>query len=687
MIEKTWGISWIDTLSFKPSDINDVPASKDEPNSSFPLSGVMCNGEGAVRETMILDDDLDDGNSNLSKALQEILISQQKGRSSFAQINNKEDHRSKQDCKDNCSVSDNLSACDYLFPDDLRSVESLSEHSKIIDCPILESEYNSRIGQCNEVVSENVHELCSGHDTEKNTDGVNMDIGTTEEIDRSDDTSAVINEKASVDQGNIPYLPGEKMEHDIPIIPIIPIIPNNKFQKIETSISQEEIVDEKSERNDEKLCPENTCQTIFAEVGKCSDKIANSENQNKANEQKTRREQITNNQESHDMENEPLNESDTQRTESENIEANGQELFNESIIEKQNERQRRQTVDETLGRNEKADNDTSSDGHTNQECQFENSEIDKVLDEVLDDEKIGNVCDDNTSDKKETKANDKESHEEHEKAEDYENTAQGSGDELVPLQLNNADGFSDILDSAGIELDLSNAPQAEDISTLGVKCECENNAKESTACGDKGGSQDDASPIFDTEEAHSSSEIPMQEEKGQLVEPDLCENASSEKKQKVSGEMDEKQAVNSELKQSSSVVTFLSAQEDIVSSASSDSPSQDSLYETPRSSQATFSGQSDVVDGNGVQNKHVQQQENKQAQPQSINKKGKKKAHQKGLMITGCLPVNCSGNTSPSFTRGNSVYGGSMKSRYVCLPFPFSLSALELYLTFGKNCY
>ncbi|XP_078360921.1 protein FAM135A-like isoform X2 [Oculina patagonica] len=104
-----------------------------------------------------------------------------------------------------------------------------------------------------------------------------------------------------------------------------------------------------------------------------------------------------------------------------------------------------------------------------------------------------------------------------------------------------------------------------------------------------------------------------------------------------------------------------------------DPAADSSSYETPRSSEAspstTSEKKSKVVtmqpNVNGVSSRNSVTD----SAPIPPARKNKKKGAAKGLSsasLGGCFPMACAGNTSPAFTlsRGDSVYGGSVRSRF-----------------------
>lgn len=117
------------------------------------------------------------------------------------------------------------------------------------------------------------------------------------------------------------------------------------------------------------------------------------------------------------------------------------------------------------------------------------------------------------------------------------------------------------------------------------------------------------------------------------------------------------------------------SQDDLLPS-STDAAAESSCYETPRTSDAspsaTSESQSNVVTEqptvNGVSSRNSVTVTD--SAPIAPPRKNKKKGVPKGLSsssLGGCFPMACAGNTSPAFTlsRGDSVYGGSVRSRSV----------------------
>lgn len=118
------------------------------------------------------------------------------------------------------------------------------------------------------------------------------------------------------------------------------------------------------------------------------------------------------------------------------------------------------------------------------------------------------------------------------------------------------------------------------------------------------------------------------------------------------------------------------SQDELVSSSTTETAADSSNYETPMSSEASTSAtsgsQSNVVteqpNVNGVSSRNSVTVTD--SAPTAPTRKNKKKSVPKGLSsssLGGCFPLACAGNTSPAFTlsRGDSVYGGSVRSRSV----------------------
>lgn len=118
------------------------------------------------------------------------------------------------------------------------------------------------------------------------------------------------------------------------------------------------------------------------------------------------------------------------------------------------------------------------------------------------------------------------------------------------------------------------------------------------------------------------------------------------------------------------------SQDDLLPS-STDAAADSSTYGTPRSSEASLSttseNQAKVVTiepatFNGVSSRNSVTVTDGAPIPPA--RKNKKKGASKGLSATslgGCFPMACAGNTSPAFNlnRGDSVYGGNLRSRSV----------------------
>lgn len=117
------------------------------------------------------------------------------------------------------------------------------------------------------------------------------------------------------------------------------------------------------------------------------------------------------------------------------------------------------------------------------------------------------------------------------------------------------------------------------------------------------------------------------------------------------------------------------SQDELLSSSATDTAADSSNNETPMSSEAstcaTSGNQSDVVTEqpniSGISSRNSVTVTD--GAPTGQTRKNKKKSVPKGLSsssLGGCFPLACAGNTSPAFTlsRGDSVYGGSLRSRF-----------------------
>ncbi|KAK3706342.1 hypothetical protein QZH41_006608 [Actinostola sp. cb2023] len=200
-----------DELVIIDTDISDIPASQDDPNSSFALGGMLCNGRGPFRETMILDDDLENENSDLCKALDEIQHLEDPLNSIDLKSALRDDPDSRHDIAGNnspeyqerCLVGHGVAPChnvNGVVEDNTCSVDetsSFSENKKednatLMDVPSQEtlstqderekSEQNTSGEKCDELEKDNLKNTCNISDQFANSSGIeNSGINKIEE--------------------------------------------------------------------------------------------------------------------------------------------------------------------------------------------------------------------------------------------------------------------------------------------------------------------------------------------------------------------------------------------------------------------------------------------------------------------------------------------------------------------------
>lgn len=576
----------------------------------------MCNGAGAIRETMILDDDLDDCNSDLYKTLQEIQhlenLHLQDGNTGDNEVDGMPNLSEEQ--KDKCSVGDDMAKSSNMSGLD---VLALSDNTKEIDsCPLRESAIEEDKSQKHEPSEDNSNvesssdanitdqaltleqsDSSSGckHDTEIDSATINTIKSTSNNTD-TDNNDLVMNDNTSSQNQT------------------------NKEPVNESSTPTDQTNDQKHEKaegdnennQDDSIIPTEESNPKLTEISESQDKVSKeSEPTSEDVEQRGQDKEVnSSDQKSLDEEKPAETNPETQDTKdklsdlSTAVEITGEKDPDEKCVISD-----LQTQDEKI--------------RINNQPLHNNSPVQVNIENCYSDEQL---TQDSLTEESGTGNNSNET--EHFKCDDQsENTSE---------QLSKAD---DVLPSH----DCSDAPSNE----VGLQ---------------PSGNLDDSQSTVKNEEV-------KEEKDSQSLSPSLNQdNNISKKDQETSSPssvVDEKLEVTNNLKQASSAVSFASAQEDIASTTSSDSPS-DSNYETPRSSQVIVGSLSDAVDGSNGCKIPPQEEQRKQEEPQSksqnSSKKGKKK-NQKGLITTGCLPVSCAGSSSPSFSRGNSTYGGSVKSR------------------------
>lgn len=569
-------------------DSKDVLASKDDPNMPLLLGGVLCDRDGPVRETMILDDDIDDGNSYLIKTLKEI----QDLENQYLSDGNASDNQGldkpnlSEENEGKCSIGDDMSNLN-LF-----DIPNQSD----VGCMV---ESTAEKDSANELEVSKDATSTTDNDTNKNSSIPGNDINNDCEI--SKEVKSTINAANTESSGVV-----LNAENSGVVINETSLSPDQPSQ--EASDDSEVPADQSNEENvveNTVIITQNSVEDITkkddTDKTKCENKSqdtqSDKDNKNKASEALVK---------------------DMASIEETCLDEEEPKQSNPAITSEETQKTERNSSDDIL---ENALKDEPAKGFEDGEC----------LDQTTQDDLSAQVTSENS-------CNDEKLHQ-------VSTSAEGDENDSSTHEMENPNSYN---------------KSEKDMEKQSILEECN--------------ASDEKKPLpdIDNEEAMLPKYSDFEPEEKQITSSsNLVTNCDTPKldNNDATPILDEKHPSKSDLSQCGSLNTVATGQEEMPSTKSSDSAS-DITNQTPKTLLLEHPpNPMDNKDGcrKAPQLQHHQQQEKQKEQntrSQNTSKKTKKKSHQKGMAITGCLPVGCTGNSSPSFSRGNYSYGGSIKSRY-----------------------